>query len=102
MKSIRDLFKNKDFLLEEPEVEQLLDYCEKLEDDIVEFKFDKDKNKELVMLDMIREVIKGCNAIQKEQNEHERFGYDAPNYLETISNLKKYILDRCRDERIWL
>jgi hypothetical protein len=102
MKSIRELFKNKDFLLEEPEVEQLLEYCEKLEDDIVEFKFDKDKNKELVMLDMIREVIKGCNAIQKEQNEHERFGYDAPNYQETISNLKKYILDRCRDERIWL
>jgi hypothetical protein len=102
MKSIRELFKNKDYLLEEPEVEQLLDYCEKLEDDIVEFKFNKDKNKELVMLDMIREVIKGCNAIEKEQNEHERFGYDAPNYQETISNLKKYILDRCRDERIWL
>ena len=102
MKSIRELFKNKDFLLEEPEVEQLLEYCEKLEDDIIEFKFDKDKNKELVMLDMIREVIKGCNAIEKEQNEHERFGYDAPNYQETISNLKKYILDRCKDERIWL
>ena len=102
MKSIRELFKNKDYLLEEPEVEELLDYCEKLEDDIIEFKFDKDKNKELVMLDMIREVIKGCNAIEKEQNEHERFGYDAPNYQETISNLKKYILDRCRDERIWL
>jgi hypothetical protein len=102
MKSIRELFKNKDFLLDEPEVEQLLNYCEKLEDEIVEFKFDKEKSKELVMLDMIREVIKGCNEIEKEQNESDRFGYDAPNYQETISNLKKYILDRCRDERIWL
>ena len=102
LKSIREIFKNKDYLLDEPEVEKLLDYCEQLQDEIVEFKFEKNKNKELAMLDMIREVIKGCNAIEKEQNEHERFGYDAPNYQETISNLKRYILDRCREERIWL
>ena len=102
MKPIREIFKDKNYLIDEPEVEKLLNYCEQLQDEIVEFKFEKDKNKELVMLDMIREVIKGCNAIEKEQNEHERFGYDAPDYQETISNLKKYILDRCKDERIWL
>jgi len=54
------------------------------------------------MLDMLKEVIKGCNAVEKEQMEHERYGYPAPNYQETISNLKNYILDRCRDEKIWL
>lgn len=102
MKNLRDIFKNKFNLLDEPEVEELLDYCEQLQDEIVEFKFEKNKNKELVMLDMIREVIKGCNAIEKEQTEHERFGYDAPNYQETISNLKTYILNRCHEERIWL
>ena len=77
MKPIREIFKDKNYLIDEPEVEKLLNYCEQLQDEIVEFKFEKDKNKELVMLDMIREVIKGCNAIEKEQNEHERFGYDA-------------------------
>ncbi|MBG6111752.1 hypothetical protein IWX84_002640 [Flavobacterium sp. CG_9.10] len=51
---------------------------------------------------MIKEVIKGCHAIEKEQAEHDRFGYDAPNYQETISNLKRYILKRCQDEKIWL
>ena len=40
------------------------------------------------MLDMLKEVIKGCDAIEKEQAEHDRFGYDTPNYQETISNLK--------------
>ena len=54
------------------------------------------------MLDMLKEVIKGCDAIEKEQAEHDRFGYDAPNYQETISNLKRYILGRCRDEKIYL
>ncbi|MBG6063384.1 hypothetical protein IWX83_003194 [Flavobacterium sp. CG_9.1] len=102
MKSIRELFKNNPSLLDEPEVAQLLEYCEQLQDEIVEFKFKKTNNKELAMLDMIKEVIKGCDATEKEQAEHERFGYDAPNYQETISNLKRYILVRCREEKIWL
>jgi hypothetical protein len=102
MKSIREIFKNKDYLLEEPEVEKLLEYCEELEDQIVDFKFEKDKNKELVMLDMIREVLKGCEAVEKEQKEHERFGYEPPNYQDTVSNLKNYLIQRCREEKIWL
>ncbi|MDO8316228.1 MAG: hypothetical protein Q7T12_01750 [Flavobacterium sp.] len=102
MKSIREIFKNNPSLLNEPEVAQLLEYCEQLQDEIVEFKFQKTNNKELAMLDMLKEVIKGCDAIEKEQAEHERFGYDAPNYQETISNLKRYILGRCQDEKIWL
>ncbi|WP_426090580.1 hypothetical protein [Flavobacterium sp. DSR3-2] len=102
MKSIREIFKNNPSLLDEPEVAQLLEYCEQLQDEIVEFKFQKTTNKELAMLDMLKEVIKGCDAIEKEQAEHERFGYDAPNYQETISNLKRYVLKRCQDEKIWL
>jgi len=102
MKSIREIFKTNPSLLDEPEVAQLLAYCEQLQDEIVEFKFQKTNNKELAMLDMLKEVIKGCNAIEKEQAEHERFGYDAPDYPATISNLKRYILGRCRDEKIYL
>lgn len=102
MKSTREIFKGREYLLEEPEVKQLLDYCEQLQDEIVEFKFQKTNNKELAMLDMLKEVIKGCNAIEKEQIEHERFGFEAPDYQETISNLKRYIYDRCKDEKIYL
>ena len=102
MKSTREIFKTNPSLLDEPEVQQLLDYCNELQDEIVEFKFQKTDNKELAMLDMLKEVIKGCNAIEKEQMEHERFGYEAPDYQETISNLKHYILKRCQDEKIWL
>lgn len=90
------------YLLDEPEVQELLDYCEHLEDELVDFKFEKDNNKQLIMLDMLKEVVKGCNAIEKEQMEHKRFGFEAPNYQATITNLKNYILERCRDERIYL
>ena len=88
--------------MEEPEVQELLDYCDGLEDQIIDFKFEQDKNKQLILLDMIKEVVKGCNALEKEQMEHERFGYEAPNYQETITNLKRYILDVCKDNQIWL
>jgi hypothetical protein len=102
MKSVREIFRNKEYLLDEPEVIKLVDYCEELQDEIVEFKFQKTNNKEFAMLDMLKEVIKGCNAIEKEQMEFERFGYEAPDYEATISNLKNYIYSRCREEKIWL
>ena len=102
MKKPRDIFKNKPELLDEPEVETLLDYCESLEDELVDLKFEKQDNKELVLLDMIKEVMKGCNALEKEQMEHERFGYEAPDYQETVSNLKSYIQEICRINKIYL
>jgi len=102
MKNKLEIFKKAPDLLDEPEVQELLDYCERLEDELVDLKFEKEKSKELIMLDMIKEVIKGCNAIQKEQLEHERFGYEAPNYQATISNLKSYVLEICRINKIYL
>jgi hypothetical protein len=102
LKNKLEIFKKAQDLLDEPEVQELLDYCEQLEDELVDFKFEKNKNKELILLDMIKEVVKGCNAIEKEQMEHERFGYEVPNYQATISNLKSYILEICRDNQIYL
>lgn len=102
MKSTRELFKNNLLLLEEPEVIQLLDYCTDLEEEIIAFKFQQAGNKELAMLDMLQEVVKGCREMEKEQMEHERFGFDPPKYQDSVSNLKKYILDRCREEKIRL
>ena len=100
MKNPRELFKDKEYLLDEPEVATLLEYYEQLRDEIIEYKFEKNNNKELALLDMIKEVVKGCNAIQKEHDEHVRFDYPAPDYQETIANLKNYILERCKDDRI--
>ncbi len=41
-------------LLGEPEVQEFLDYCEQLEDELVDLKFEKSNDKELIMPDMIR------------------------------------------------
>jgi hypothetical protein len=102
MKNIQHLFRNKDYLLDEPEVEQLLAYCEQLQDEIVEFKYQQTLNKELAMKDMLREILKACNEAQKQQAEGLRFGLEAPDFEAAITHLKNYINERCRDERIYL
>jgi len=88
--------------LEKLEVQELLGYCEQLEDELVDLRFEKEKNKELILLDMIKEVVKGCKTLEKEQIDHERFGYEVPNYPETISSLKNYILEICKNNKIYL
>lgn len=102
MKNKLEIFKKAQDLLDEPEVQALLEYCDRLEDELVDLKFEKTNNKELIMLDMLREVIKGCKAMEKEQLEHERFGFEAPNYSESITNLKQYILEIFKDNQIYL
>ena len=101
-KQIRNLFKNKSYLLDEPEVEELLEYCEHLQDEVVELNYQQNQSKEVVLKEMIGDIIKSCNAIQKEQEEHIRFGYAPANFEEAIANLKNYIYDRCKDQKIWI
>lgn len=102
MKNKNELFKNAPLLLDEPEVQQLLAYCESLEDELVEFKFEKSNNKELIMLDMLKEVVKSCAEIQKLEMEHERFGYPLPDYSEAIKSLKSYIYEMNRINKLRL
>jgi hypothetical protein len=102
MKKPRDLFKNKQHLLEETEVEQLLDYCEKLQDELVDLKFDQNSNKQLIMLDMLKEIVKACEETEKQQKEFLRFGLEPPDFEESISNLKHFLIARCRENGIWL
>lgn len=102
MKNKQEIFKSAPLLLDEPEVQQLLAYCEGLEDELVEFKFEKSNNKELIMLDMLKEVVKSCAAIQQQEMEHERFGYPLPDYSEAIRNLRSYIFEMDRINKLRL
>ena len=102
MKKPREIFKNKPNLLEETEVEQLLDYCEKLQDELVDLKFHQNENKQLIMLDMLKEIVKACEETEKQQRESIRFGLESPDFEASISNLKRYLKIRCRENGIWL
>ncbi|MCL6461556.1 MAG: hypothetical protein I4O51_06765 [Flavobacterium micromati] len=102
MKKPRELFKNKPHLLDESEVEQLITYCEKLQDELVDLKFEQNANKQLIMLDMLKEIVKACEETEKQQKEFLRFGLEPPDYEESISNLKRFLIVSCRENGIWL
>ncbi len=102
MKNNRYIFKDKLHLLDEPEVDQLLNYCENLENEVIDLKFEKKNNKQNIMLDMIKEILKACNEFEKQQQEFVRFGLQPPDFETGISNLKQYIISTCRNHKIWL
>jgi uncharacterized tellurite resistance protein B-like protein len=102
MKKLRELFKNKPHLLDESEVEQLITYCEKLKDELVDLKFEQNANKQVIMLDMLKEIVKACEETEKQQKEFLRFGLEPPNYEDSISNLKRFLIVRFRENGIWL
>lgn len=102
MKSLRDILRKNPEISDDEAVQELLAYCEELENEVIEQRFEKNNSKELILLDMIREVVKSCQALDKEQMEHERFGYPAPDYAEAVKSLKWYILKRCQESKIYL
>ena len=53
MKSTREIFKTNPSLLDEPEVAQLLDYCEQLQDEIV-------KNKQTIIVPLTYIIVSKC------------------------------------------
>jgi hypothetical protein len=102
MKSLRDILRKNPEIADDLAVQELLAYCEELENEVIDLRFEKSNSKELILLDMIREVIKSSNALDKEQMEHERFGYPAPDYAKAVNELKWYILKRCQESKIYL
>lgn len=96
------LFKNKDYLLDEPEVNELITLCEQQQDEILDLEYQLSKSKEIVLKEMLSDILKACEAIKKEDEEHLRFGFPAADFKAAIKNLESYITVRCKDEQIYL
>lgn len=101
-KSPFSIIKNKNYLLDEPEVNELITLCETLQDEIIELEYQQSKSKELVLKEMLSDILKACDAIRKEDEEHLRFGFPAADFKGAINNLQSYIRTRCDDEKIYL
>lgn len=101
-KSPISLFKNKDYLLDEPEVNELITLCEEQQDEILDLDYQLSKSKESVLKEMLSDILKACEAIKKDDEEHFRFGFPAADFKAAIKNLESYIIVRCKDEQIYL
>jgi hypothetical protein len=94
MKNINQIFKNNKHLMDEPEVMELIEYCQELEGDVMDVEINKQYDKEEVLLNIVKEIYSSCRQIIKDEEESVRFG-ETPrvDFEKSIINLKEYIED---------
>lgn len=102
MKSIKQIFHDEEDLLNNPSVQELIQYTKELEDEVVELRQDNDVSKEDHLAGLVRDIYHSIQATQVAEEEHQRFGFDKPNYEEGINNLKKVILEFAKDYKFRL
>jgi hypothetical protein len=97
MKNINQLFQSNKKLLYEPEVQELIDYCRELEGKILERKIKDEYSKEQYYAQVFKDIYQSCNDTLNNDALAERFK-ETPrvDFKETITNLKKYMLEMCR------
>ena len=92
MKSISQIFRGNEHLMDLGPVEELIDYCRELEENVIEVELKKPYDKEEILHSVIRDIYESCVQTLKDDKESIRFG-ETPrvDFEETIVNLKKYI-----------
>jgi hypothetical protein len=100
MKSINQIFKGNEHLMDLEPVESLIEYCRELEDEVVE---NKQKNDQTIILkQLISEINKSCFELLEEDKKSERRSNDFEkiDFKESITNLRDYIIKYCFDNKI--
>jgi hypothetical protein len=97
MKNINQIFKNNKHLMDISEVSELIDYCRELEGKILERKIKDEYSKEQYYAQVFKDIYQSCNDTLKDDELAKRFK-ETPrvDFKETITNLKKYMLEMCR------
>lgn len=88
--------------MKEPEVQELIDYCQELEGQVISRNIDDVYDKELIYLEMIRDIYNSCNDIGEQEMLNERYPNEFPqvDYKEMVVNLKIYIEKMARENKL--
>jgi hypothetical protein len=92
MKNINQIFKNNTHLMDEPEVIELIEYCQELEGKFMEVEINKQYDKEDILINVIRDIKESCEQTINDNEESIRFN-EIPrvDFEKSVVNLKKYI-----------
>lgn len=103
MKSIGQIFRNNKQLMDEPEVQELIEYCRELEGQVMDRKIDDNYDKEHVLRGMLKDIRTGINDTLVEDEESMRFN-EIPrvDFKQAMLNLKKFISEMCYLNKIIL
>jgi hypothetical protein len=102
MKSINQIFKGNEHLMDLEPVDSLIDYCRELEDMVVENTQMVDQT--VILKQLISEISKSCSDLLEEDEKGVRWekDFERVDFKETVVNLKNYISKYCSDNKIYL
>ena len=91
MKNINQLFRSNTKLMDEPEVQELIDYCRELEGKVLERNIDDTYDKEQFYVQAFKDIYESIEQTLKDEEEAIRFKETQQvDFKECILNLKKY------------
>ena len=96
MKSISRMFKENEELLENKSVQDLIKYCEELEDTTLDLKRPKDDSLKIDLLELIFEIKSSIEEHFKEDRFREKPRDDE----QALKNLQKYINNFIFDKKL--
>jgi hypothetical protein len=99
MKSIPQIFQNNRGLMDEPEVQELIEYCQELEGQVMDTKQSEQFSFEDKLTILVREIYGGIKDVQREQMEHDRWDFDTPDYKQCVENLDRYLREFSRNNK---
>lgn len=103
MRSITQIFRTNPSLVDEPEVEQLVEYCRELEDELVNMRLSDTKVMEDKLAELVRDIYKSVNMTIQDQKDAIRFGeVELVDFEECVNNLRVYISEFARDNKFRL
>ena len=78
--------------MDEPEVIELIEYCQELEGKLMEVEINKQYDKEDILINVVRDIKESCEQTINDNEESIRFN-EIPrvDFEKSVVNLKKYI-----------
>jgi hypothetical protein len=95
MKNINQIFKNNKHLMDEPEVQELVDYTRELEEMVLQRKIEDSYDKEHILKTMLSDILTSCRDMEETNKMSERYPdmYEKSDTESLVKNLKNYIMD---------
>ena len=95
MKNIRQIFKGNEHLTGFGPVEELIEYCQELEGQVLERKVEDVYDKEHILKTMLQVILNSCRDMEETNQLSERYPdmYEKGDAESLVKNLKTFILD---------
>tara|TARA_R110002050_G_scaffold79261_1_gene169292 strand:- start:3553 stop:3864 length:312 start_codon:yes stop_codon:yes gene_type:complete len=100
MKSIRQIFKDNEYLMEEESVKELIQYCQELENEVIETKQVNKFSFEDKLTELVKEIYHSINSVLKEDENAIRFKEtNRVDFKFRVELLKEYLINFSKDNK---